>query len=86
MRSPRILATIAVASLIGLGSAAGSTAGMIFPIFCGAMLDKFTAAGNVTGGYTLLFLICAFAYLIAFALNHLFAPRFEELSAPELAR
>jgi hypothetical protein len=31
-----------------------------------------------------LFLICAFAYLVAFALNHLFAPRFEELSAPEL--
>jgi ACS family hexuronate transporter-like MFS transporter len=76
----------AVASLIGLGSAAGSTAGMIFPIFCGILLDKFTAAGNVTGGYTILFLICAFAYLVAFALNHLFAPRFEELSAPELAK
>ena len=76
----------AVASLIGFGSAAGSTAGMIFPIFCGVMLDKFTAAGNVTGGYTVLFLICAFAYLVAFALNHLCAPRFEELSAPELAR
>jgi len=39
----------AVASLIGLGSAAGSTGGMIFPILCGFLLDKFTAAGNVTG-------------------------------------
>jgi MFS transporter, ACS family, hexuronate transporter len=74
----------AVASLIGLGSAAGSTAGMIFPIVTGLLLDKFTAQGNVTGGYTVLFLICAFAYLVAFVLNHLCAPRFEELSALEL--
>jgi ACS family hexuronate transporter-like MFS transporter len=76
----------AVASLIGLGSAAGSTGGMIFPIVCGILLDKFTAAGNVTGGYTIIFLICAFAYLVAFALNHLFAPKFEELSALELEK
>jgi MFS transporter, ACS family, aldohexuronate transporter len=74
----------AVGSLIGLGSAAGSTAGMIFPIFCGFMLDKFSAAGNVTGGYNVLFVICAFAYLVAFGLNHLCAPKFEEMSAAEL--
>jgi MFS transporter, ACS family, hexuronate transporter len=74
----------AVGSLIGLGSAAGSTAGMIFPIFCGFILDKFTAAGNVTAGYNVLFVICAFAYLVAFGLNHLFAPKFEEMSAAEL--
>ena len=76
----------AVASLIGVGSAAGSIGGMIFPIVCGLLLDKFTTAGNVTGGYTVLFLICAFAYVVAFALNHLCAPRFEELSVPELER
>ena len=76
----------AVASLIGLGSAAGSIGGMIFPIFCGILLDKFTAAGNVTGGYTILFIICAFAYLVAFLLNHLCAPKFEELSALELEK
>jgi MFS transporter, ACS family, hexuronate transporter len=76
----------AVGSLIGLGSAAGSTAGMIFPIFCGFMLDKFTAAGNVTAGYNVLFIICAFAYLVAFGLNHLCAPKFEEMSAAELEK
>ena len=76
----------AVASLTGLGSAAGSIGGIIFPIFCGFLLDKFTATGNVTGGYTILFVICAFAYLVAFALNHLCAPKFEELSALELQK
>jgi ACS family hexuronate transporter-like MFS transporter len=69
----------AVASLIGLGSTAGSTAGIFFPILAGELLDKFQA-----GGYTILFIICAFAYLVGFGLNHLFAPKFEEISAPEL--
>jgi hypothetical protein len=43
------------------------------------LLDKFQA-----GGYTILFVICAFAYLVAFGLNHLCAPKFERISAPEL--
>ena len=74
----------AVASLIGIGIAAGSIGGMIFPVVTGLLLDKFQAAGDITAGYNILFLICAFAYLAAFALNHLFAPNFEEMSAAEL--
>jgi ACS family hexuronate transporter-like MFS transporter len=74
----------AVASLIGIGIAAGSIGGMIFPVVTGLLLDKFQAAGDITAGYNILFLICAFAYLVAFALNHLFAPNFEEMSAAEL--
>jgi len=74
----------AVASLIGIGIAAGSIGGMIFPVVTGLLLDKFQAAGDITAGYNILFLICAFAYLVAFALNHLLAPNFEEMSAAEL--
>jgi hypothetical protein len=50
--------------------------------------DDVRAEANaaVTGGYTVLFLICAFAYLVAFALNHLCAPKFDELSAPDLEK
>jgi MFS transporter, ACS family, hexuronate transporter len=50
----------------------------LFPVFSGRLLDIFTAQGNVTGGYTVLFTICAFAYLVAFAIHHLLAPRFEK--------
>jgi ACS family hexuronate transporter-like MFS transporter len=71
----------AVASLIGIGSAAGSIGGMIFPIVTGLLLDKFQAAGNVTAGYSILFVMCAFAYLLAFALNHLFAPKFRPVAS-----
>ena len=67
----------AVASVIGIGGMAGATGGMLFPIFSGRLLDNFTAAGNVTAGYTVLFTICAFAYVITFAIHHLLAPRFE---------
>ena len=69
----------AVASVIGLGGMAGSAGGIIFPIFAGRMLDSFTASGNVTAGYGVLFSICGSAYLIAFVLNHLLAPRFEPI-------
>lgn len=67
----------AVASVIGIGGMAGATGGMLFPIFSGRLLDNFTAAGNVTAGYTVLFTICAFAYVITFAIHHFLAPRFE---------
>ena len=67
----------AVASVIGIGGMAGATGGMLFPIFSGRLLDNFTAAGNVTAGYTILFTICAFAYVITFVLHHFLAPRFE---------
>lgn len=67
----------AVASVIGIGGMAGATGGMLFPIFSGRLLDNFTASGNVTAGYTVLFTICAFAYVITFVLHHFLAPKFE---------
>lgn len=70
----------AVASVIGIGGMAGATGGMLFPIFSGRLLDTFTASGNVTAGYTILFTICAFAYVITFLFHHLLAPKFESFS------
>lgn len=69
----------AVASVVGIGGMAGSCGGILFPIISGALLDRFTAQGNVTGGYAILFGFCAFAYLVAFGLHHLLAPRLTPL-------
>lgn len=66
-----------VASVIGIGGMAGSAGGFIFPILTGYMLDHFEALHRVTAGYAVLFGICGCMYLIAFALHHLCAPRFE---------
>ena len=70
----------AVASVVGIGGMAGSFGGILFPMFSGELLDRFTASGNVTTGYAILFAICGSAYLVAFALNHLLAPRFEPIA------
>lgn len=66
----------AVASVVGLGGLAGATGGMLFPVYCGRILDRFAAAGNITAGYAILFTSCAFAYLATFGVHHLLAPRF----------
>jgi MFS transporter, ACS family, aldohexuronate transporter len=72
-----------VATIVGLGGMAGSIGGIIFPWFCGRLLDRYHTLGNVTAGYTILFAICAFAYLVAFVIHHMLAPRLEP--SPELA-
>ncbi len=70
----------AVASVIGIGGMAGSAGGAIFPVLSGIMLDHFKASHAETTGYAILFGICACAYLVAFGLNHVLAPRFEPMS------
>jgi ACS family hexuronate transporter-like MFS transporter len=69
----------AVASVVGYGGMAGSLGGILFPLYSGKLLDRFQAAGNITAGYAILFGICGSAYLLAFLLNHLLAPKFESL-------
>jgi len=67
----------AVASVVGLGGMAGSGLGLVFPIIAGSLLDRFKLHNNISGGYAALFSICAGAYLLAFVLQHILAPRFE---------
>ncbi len=45
---------------------------------CGHILDIY-GAGHAEAGYFVLFTYAACAYLIAFGLQHLLAPRFEPL-------
>jgi ACS family hexuronate transporter-like MFS transporter len=63
--------------LIGLGTSAGSVGGIIFPIACGLVLDRYP------NGYTILFGICAAAYIVAFVIHHLLAPSFDPDSSFE---
>jgi ACS family hexuronate transporter-like MFS transporter len=70
----------AVASVIGIGGMAGSAGAFFFPILTGKLLDHFAKQENLTAGYAILFGICSCIYLLAFAVNHLCAPRFEPLT------
>jgi ACS family hexuronate transporter-like MFS transporter len=71
----------AVATLIGIGGMAGSAAGILVPVYAGWLIDRFK--GNETGAYSILFSIIAFAYVVAFVIQHLLAPRFEPLPFPD---
>ena len=69
-----------IAALSGIAGMAGAVGGMIFPPFAGALLDHYKlTAGSEAAGYSILFTMCGGAYVVAFALNHLFAPRFEPI-------
>jgi ACS family hexuronate transporter-like MFS transporter len=65
----------AVSSVTGIGGMAGSIGGIIFQPAVGWILDYFTRLGNKGLGYNLIFLICGSAYLVAWLLMHLFAPK-----------
>ena len=64
-----------VASVIGLGTMAGGTGSMLFQYFCGYLRDSY-GAENAGSAYFILFAFAASAYLIAFGLQHLLAPKF----------
>ena len=67
----------AVATLTGVGSTAGSVGGMCFPILTGMLLDHFA------NGYAIIFGLCSVAYLLAFLINHLLAPKFDPVVLDE---
>ncbi|WP_374755652.1 MFS transporter [Dyadobacter jiangsuensis] len=69
----------AVSSVVGIGGMAGSVGGIFFPLLVGIILDNYKAAGNIGGGYNVIFIICGFAYLLAWGVMHVFSPKMERV-------
>ncbi len=67
----------AVASVTGIGGMAGALGGILMSTAAGRLLAHFTALGRIEVGYGFLFMICGSAYVIAWLLMHLLAPKFE---------
>jgi ACS family hexuronate transporter-like MFS transporter len=76
--------TEAVGSVVGIAGMAGAVGGILFPILVGSLLDSFKAAGNLTGGYNLLFTICGFTYLTAWTIIHFLTRKHSEVILSEL--
>ncbi|NIJ54162.1 MFS transporter [Dyadobacter arcticus] len=72
----------AVSSVVGIGGMAGAVGGILFPILIGSLLDTYKAAGNLAGGYNIIFTICGFTYLVAWLIIHLLTrtPKVVELN------
>jgi ACS family hexuronate transporter-like MFS transporter len=67
----------AVASISGIGGFAGAMGGVLFQWLTGRILD---ATG---GNYASIFAVCGFAYVTAWVIIHLLAPRLESLHSEE---
>jgi ACS family hexuronate transporter-like MFS transporter len=61
----------AVSSAVGIAGMSGAVGGIFFPMLVGSLLDTYKAAGNLAGGYNILFTICGFTYLGAWIIIHL---------------
>lgn len=66
----------AVASISGIGGFAGAMGGVLFQWLTGRILD---ATG---GNYASIFAICGFAYITAWTIIHVLAPRLEPVRTP----
>jgi ACS family hexuronate transporter-like MFS transporter len=67
----------AVASVTGLGGMAGAVGGILIARAAGQLLEHFTALGRTEIGYGILFIICGSAYITAWIVMHLLAPKFQ---------
>ncbi|MDI1335335.1 MAG: MFS transporter [Lacunisphaera sp.] len=69
----------AVASVTGIGGMAGAVGGILIARVAGLVLQHFSAQGKTELGYGLLFMICGSAYLVAWIIMHLLAPKFSQI-------
>jgi ACS family hexuronate transporter-like MFS transporter len=70
----------AVASVTGIGGFAGSVGGILVAILAGNILEFWESKGNIEPGYFILFLIAGSAYLIAWVLFNLIAPKMKKVT------
>ena len=74
----------AVSSVVGIGGMAGAIGGIFFPVLVGYLLDAYKAAGNLSGGYNLLFTLCGVTYFFTWAIIYLLTRKRSIVSLTEI--
>jgi MFS transporter, ACS family, hexuronate transporter len=69
----------AVASVTGIGGMAGGIGGVAMTKLGGFLFDHYQAQGHVETGYTIMFAICAVAYLIAWVVMKSLVPKMKAI-------
>lgn len=69
-----------VSSVTSIGGMAGAVGGAFVSIFAGHLLDFFKKAGHVETGYTVMFTIAACAYILAWIIMSVFAPKVKKVT------
>jgi ACS family hexuronate transporter-like MFS transporter len=68
-----------VASVTGIGGFAGAIGGMLVAILAGNILEFWEGKGNIEVGYSTLFIISGSAYIVAWILINLIAPKMKRV-------
>lgn len=66
-----------VASIVGIGTMAGSLSGVITSKIGGWLFDYYGAQGSIETGYTIMFVFCAIAYLLGWTVMKLLVPKYK---------
>ena len=70
----------AVASIIGIGGMAGGIGGVLVSKLGGYIFDYYAGLGHIQTGYTIMFVLCAVAYLIAWAVMKILVPKYNPIT------
>lgn len=66
-----------VASIVGIGTMAGSISGVITSKIGGWLFDYYAAQGSIETGYTIMFCYCAVAYVLAWCVMKSLVPKYK---------
>jgi ACS family hexuronate transporter-like MFS transporter len=70
----------AIGSIIGIGGMAGGIGGVLVSKLGGYLFDYYDALGHIQTGYTIMFVLCAVAYLIAWSVMKLLVPKYSPIT------
>ena len=65
----------AIGSVVGIGGMAGGMGGVLITKLSGAVTDHYKGLGHIETGYTIMFAICAVAYLVAWVIMKALVPK-----------
>ncbi len=65
----------AVGSIVGIGGMAGAVGGILIARLAGMLLDHYKLLGHIETGYYIMFIISGLAYISAWLIMHLLAPK-----------
>jgi MFS transporter, ACS family, hexuronate transporter len=69
-----------IASIVGIGGMAGGIGGVLVTKIAGALFDYYEKIGDVRIGYTIVFIYCSIAYLLAWSIMKLLVPKYRPIT------
>lgn len=70
----------AIGSIIGIGGMAGGIGGVLISKLGGYLFDYYEGLGHIQTGYTIMFVICAVAYLVAWSIMKILVPKYSPIT------